>query len=100
MHFIAKSEGVTSSDISIDTSACTDVRIDGIDSFSVKINNLNIDPLHSERDIDNSIFIREFNMSSVSDEDIKKLLERVKTFSRLYIGYDKCDDGIVLYVNY
>ena len=84
----------------VDISVCTDVRIDGTDQFSVKMNNLNIDPLHSEYDIDNSIFTREFNMSSVSDEDLKKLVERVKIFARLYIGYDKCADGIVLYVNY
>lgn len=92
--------GVTSSDIEIAESACADIRVDGTDAFSIELNKLSVDPIHSEDSINDSIFTNELDISSLGKEKIQELIERVKTFARLYIGYDKCDEGIVLYVNY
>ena len=101
-HIINDETGVGLNDISIDQSACVDVRIDGTDIFSIRMSNLSLDVKHSERGESDTAFGRPFNFKDLGKDIKSRIIQHVKKFMRLHFSYAKTKDnnGIVIYANY
>lgn len=67
VHFVTQDEKcVTQDEISIDNSRCIDIRIDGTDTFSTYVNSLGIDPRKSEKNVDDEVFSKNFDFSTLN----------------------------------
>lgn len=96
------SSGVTTDVISIDQSACVDIRVDGTDIFSIALNNLSLDVKQSERGVSDMMFGRLFKFKDLDKDKKDGIIQHVKKFMRLHFSYAKSKDGhgLTLYANY
>ena len=92
--------GTKIDEMSINQSACVDVRVDGNDQFSKYINELSVFPMHGENYIVTHTLTRNFQFDQLDDSIKYDIIKNMRKFMKLYFSYSKSNLGITLYVNY